>query len=96
MLPGSPVPVQVERASRGTTPYISPVRLLARADEMFFLAEPRTPVMKPAYARVSEVCKLDGGGGSDALPGSALHAFDVKDCDRARLQPNPSPSSKIS
>ena len=31
-----------------------------------------------------------------ALAGSALHAFDVKDRDRARLQSNPSPSSKIS
>lgn len=54
MIPGSPVPVQVERASRGPTPYISPVRLLARAGEMFFLAQPRPPVMKPTYAQVSD------------------------------------------
>ena len=42
MIPGSPVPVQVERASRGATPHISPVRLLARAGEMF-LAESKLP-----------------------------------------------------
>ena len=79
MIPGSPVPVQVERASRGATPYISPVRLLARAGEVFCGA-----------------IRAETGSGSGALAGSALHAFDVKDCDRARLQSNPSPSSKIS
>ena len=40
MIPGSPVPVQVERASRGATPYISPVRLLARAGEVFLQSHP--------------------------------------------------------
>lgn len=79
MIPGSPVPVQVERASRGATPYNSPVRLLARAGELFLQSHPSRD-----------------GSGSGALAGSALHAFDVKDCDRARLQSNPSPSSKIS
>jgi hypothetical protein len=53
MIPGSPVPVQVERASRGPTPIH-----LARAapgphGRDVLLAEPRPPVMKPTYAQVS-------------------------------------------